>query len=304
MITRSDLLNDPLKCASQYALEISVGVGARLKSRAVADAPQQVQDFQVVGGEDRVRTVRLKTVKRTCEISVGAYDPDVDDENRFAVYYLPWEMNRIVRTKLKPSRRVKLGAEPRIFFTANLNGCMVSVEGPASEPTVYHSNVIDYKGSPGSDPRVDEEKAKRRIGKKVSAMLSGYHAMSSQHDNRKKTYTEPGHVTQFRYQVMLGRPSAALHERRARLLLEEQDEELAERLAGTVVTTPESRGAVFGVRGENGNWAFYWQRQLLMRFSRVDSNGNGTTRLTRLYEDWSTLRCEQFWPAGPGTMKF
>jgi hypothetical protein len=305
MITKSELLKNPETCASLYAFEISSGGAIRLKHRDVVDADPNVQDFLVVGGEGRVRTAWLKTVKRTCMVTVGPYDPSADDEDQFPIYYLPWEENRIVRTKLKRSRRVQLAAEPRVFFTANLNGCMVSVEGPADEPTVYHANVIDYKGSPGADPTIDEEKAKRRIGKKVQAMLSGYHAMSGQHDNRRKTYVEPGHITQYRYQVLLGRPSGQLQEERARQVLEEDDLALTKKAIGSVVTTPQSRGAVFGVRDASGKWAFYFQRQLLVRYSRVDGiNHDGSQRLTRLYEDWSTLRCEKFWPAGPGVMRF
>jgi hypothetical protein len=304
MITKSELLKDPMKCASIYALEIVSGGVTRLKPKVVTDADPNVADFLVVGGESRVRTAFLRTLKRTCTVNVGPYDPQADDEVEFPVYYLPWEENRVVRTKLKRSRRVELTGEPQVFFTANLNGCLVSVEGPAEEPTVYHSNVIDYKGSPGGDPTVPEDKANRRIGKKVGAMLSGYHGMSAQHDNRKKTHIEPGHISQYRYQVLLGRPSAEVDKDRARRLLEEQDGQLAKTLVGTVVTTPETRGAVFGVR-QGGKWAFYYQRQLLVAYNRVDGlRSDGTPLLTRLYEDWSTLRCEKFWPGGPSTMTF
>ena len=305
MITKSELLKEPVKCGSIYGFEIQSGAGTRWKRKAVDAADPNVQSFAVVGGESRVRTATLRTVQRTCRVNVGPYDPDADYEDEFPVYYLHWEENGLVRIKLKRSRRVELKAEPRVFFTANLNGCLVSVEGPADEPTVYHSNVTDYKGSPGNDQSVPQDKALRRIGKKVAAMYSGYRAMSTQHDNRSETHIQPGHISQYQYQTLVGRPSGAKDERRARTLLEEQARELGKHTAGSVVTSEQSRGAVFGVRDQAGRWAFYFQRQLKVRFHRVHLDlPTGTTQLIPLYEDWATLRCERFWPDGPSVMRF
>ncbi|HWM91703.1 MAG TPA: hypothetical protein VN493_13125 [Thermoanaerobaculia bacterium] len=100
------------------------------------------------------------------------------------VYWLPWGMNQIYRTALRPSRKFEdedwkteygvrmfrdtvekfsdtserdtvfnhrmkvledLGnLRPKIFFTAAVNGCSVFIEGTEEEPIVYHANASDH----------------------------------------------------------------------------------------------------------------------------------------------------------------
>jgi hypothetical protein len=135
VITRSKLLKSPEEVGREYAFLVYCGTLVKRKPKAVANAPSQIKAFQQVPGDSRVCTASLAVAVRTCNVSILSYSPLQESETTFPVYYLPWDMNKAIRVTLKPSKHQALAREPDVFFTDNLNGCMVTVEGPPDRPT-------------------------------------------------------------------------------------------------------------------------------------------------------------------------
>jgi hypothetical protein len=61
------------------------------------------------------------------------------------IYFLPWKSHRIVSLTIPAGTR-----GPNIFFTAGINGCSVFVDGPDTNPTIYHAGVTTPWRRPGN----------------------------------------------------------------------------------------------------------------------------------------------------------
>lgn len=303
MITRSKLLNAPAEYGRKYALLIERGTDVNMKAKAVGNAPKQIHGFHQVHGAARACTASLAVNVRACTVKVSAYSALQDTETTFPIYYLPWDMNKTIRMTLKPSKHQALSREPDVFFTDNLNGCMVTVEGPPDRPTVYHSNVIDFLGSPGGDPKIEEDVARLYIAAKVLVMEKGYKLMSAQHDKvreARKGLLHPMSVTQEQYQVLLGRPSEDVALCEAMSLIA-NDKKFTYDKVGGEFRCEMSLGSVFGVRSETGFWHFYYQRLILVSFYKK-TGPETNPQFVFARQDWRCLTCDEFWPFGSGTM--
>ncbi len=64
-----------------------------------------------------------------------------------AAYVLPWSMNCGIGMQLKKPDGVQ--NEPTFFITAQLNGCLVCIDGELDEPYVWHFNAKNTGGSIG-----------------------------------------------------------------------------------------------------------------------------------------------------------
>jgi hypothetical protein len=303
MITRSKLLKSPAEYGRKYAFLVQRGLALNLKAKAVANAPKQIELFQQVQGGSRVCTASLSVKVRACTVAVAPYSALQDDDTTFPIYFLPWEMNRTIRVTLKPSKHQVLAREPDVFFTDNLNGCLVTVEGPPDRPTVYHSNVIDYLGSPGGNPAIEEELARLYIEAKAIVMEKGYKLMSAQHDKvgeARKGLLHPMSVNQHQYQVLVGRPSGEKAVVEAMDIIA-RDKKISYHDVSGHFACEASLGSVFGVRDGNGYWSFYYQRLVLVTFYRKEGPVDNP-KFVYAHQDWRCLTCDMFWPFGSGTM--
>lgn len=306
MITRSKLLSRPDDCGRRYSFLIKgkseAPVDVNLKDKAVAHAPSSIQGFHQVHGGSRACTASLSIEGRACTVFVSPYSP-VDTETAFPVYYLPWDSNRVFRMTLKPSKHQKLHREPDVFFTANLNGCMVTVEGPPDRPTVYHSNMADFLGSPALDLGIPDDLAKVYIDAKVLMMGKAYTLMSTQYDKMgeaRKGLLDPRAITQDKYQVLLGRPGEDKALAEAMDLIARDKKIKYDEVSGKF-ECEESLGSVFGVRATTGMWSFYYQRLLLVSFHRKAGTLSEPKFICERL-DWRCLTCDMFWPFGSGSI--
>lgn len=307
MITREKLLRDPEGCGSKYAFLLQRGIVPELKDKAVVGAPKHIANFAQVPGSCRVTQATLTVgTGRTCTVGVSAYTPATDTSASFPIYYLPWAEDQVVRVTLKPSKHQAVSREPDVFFTDNLQGCMVTVEGPPENPTVYHSNVVSFLGSPAGERGLREDLARFYIEAKVIVMEQGYKAMSAQHDKvgelNRKGLLHPKSINQHAYQSLLGRPSGEQDEKRylEKIMADKGVKGFSDR--GGIVKFEVSKGTVFGVRSY-GYWHFYYQRLLCGSFFRKEETKDPLKpRLVWLYDDWRPLYCNEFWPFGEGSL--
>jgi len=58
-------------------------------------------------------------------------------------YWLPWTVNNTNKITLVDKRPYKSGGTPLAFFTAQLTGCSIIIQGDRLAPTVYHTNARD-----------------------------------------------------------------------------------------------------------------------------------------------------------------
>jgi hypothetical protein len=304
VITREKLLLDPEGYGSKYAFLVQRGTACHMKAKAVVGKPKQIVNFCQVQGGSRVLTASLVQKARTCTVAVADFDAGGDSSTTFPIYYLPWDKNQVIRVTLKPSKHRAVVREPDVFFTDNLNGCMVTVEGPPDRPTVYHSNVMDYLGSPGGDTSMEQDVAELYIAAKAMAMEKGYKAMSREHDKAgesRKGLLHPKSITQDAYQTLVGRPSAAEDETRwITKVMADRGVKFNEN--GGVIQFEQSLGTVFGVRGDR-YWRFFYQRLLCGSvYGKRPRTGPQEPGLVWLYDDWRPLYCREFWPFGEGTI--
>jgi hypothetical protein len=67
--------------------------------------------------------------------------PSRTSPDSFEQFWLPWESLSITKNHL-PAVPAKGGDDfPSVFMTAGINGCSVFVDGPATQPTVYHAGI-------------------------------------------------------------------------------------------------------------------------------------------------------------------
>lgn len=306
MITRSKLLSLPAEYGRRYSFLVKGSsespIDFNLKNKTVANAPRTIEGFHQVHGDSRVCTASLSIEGRACTVSVGNYSP-VDTETIFPVYYLPWDLDRVYRVTLKPSKHQAVSREPDVFFTANLNGCMVTVEGPPDRPTVYHSNMASFLGDPGTDKSLSEEVAQLYISAKALMMGKAYSLMSEQHDKTgeaRKGLLGPKSITQDKYQVLLGRPGEDEALAQAMDLIA-RDKKIKYDNASGKFECEQSLGSVFGVRAATGLWSFYYQRLLLVSFLRKEGTPSKPKFAWERF-DWRCLTCDMFWPFGSGSI--
>ncbi len=215
-VTPQAIIDNPLAFGRQYPIEIDssgVNFGADSKTKTVATTQAHINSFEQVKGSSRVRTAGIEGDLGRCFVVL-----DNPTTNLVPIFYLHWAMNSVCRITLKPSS----GPAPRLFFTANLNGCMVVVEGSRDCPTVYHANAAAAAPSTAG-PRLNphpltETAAKGAIDTKVATMQQAFSDLSQTFDKRKKHNKFLGRfgrnrrpaskaVSQYDYDMLLGRGS-------------------------------------------------------------------------------------------------
>ena len=74
--------------------------------------------------------------------------------DRVPTWFLPWQSNTLVEMTIPRSSGLNEDDpnDPRIFFTAAINGCSVMVRGDAREPTIVHAGISQGQTPYGNQP--------------------------------------------------------------------------------------------------------------------------------------------------------
>lgn len=70
------------------------------------------------------------------------------------VWFLSWESHHLIEMNIPPRQNEDDNdpQDPKIFFTAAINGCSVFVQGDPSSPTVTHAGISQTQTPYGNDP--------------------------------------------------------------------------------------------------------------------------------------------------------
>ncbi len=235
-----------------------------------------------------------------------------------AIYYLPWLANCSVRTTLRPRSTTtregnakdkiitKLGNisdyqvnpdDPDIFFTAAVDGCMVSVTGPTDEPTVFHSNAKDFD----TETEVGKEDDARIP--KMNQDLNNFMAQQPKRlRNSNSPSVDPKAATAFQY---MSDPQT-------------QNITTPTQLSPTErITFKKKMGTVFGRRDEEGQWKFFFEKLLKYDLHQYADQQNRVLILGCIPYRYTTTEWgpggyrfrhdvppQEFWPAGNGHVLF
>jgi hypothetical protein len=264
-----DLYDDPLATAKTYALKIAGTADVREKrfSVYVEAGPLSYTEtlrttfnqLQVKAGTPVYATGQEDTAKGITGKSaiINTFWKDPPGENATRVYYLPWGIKSIYRVTPKAATGESL--DGNLFFTGNLDGCMVSIMGTPKEPTIYHSNARGLKYDPDLSDFLENLEKIDRMHKGVATFAS----MPKKGQNQDEATRNPKHFSflaynQGSYQVQLS----------------------------TVLIQNLSYGAVFGVR-KQGLWTFFQQSYEVV--ARKEMDGGKWVRFSVNY-------ARQLWP--------
>jgi hypothetical protein len=240
-----------------------------------------------------------------------------------AIYYLPWSKDQVLRTTLRSVKAAALRAgkvaaavnppnaaanppqntnDPDVFFTANVNGCMVTVEGTREEPTVFHANAMSIGGSPVNFAvhQRDAAGARDAMVAKAAAMSRRTATMSLDAPKvpRAGAPVVAQEMKQAQYQYLVSENMAGAGQEAE---IERVRAEIG-RASGfrdkldRRVRFESSVGTVFGVRDNAGLWTFYYQKLVNYKIYKPKGVWSPT------WEEqpgslWYVAECRQFWPA-------
>jgi hypothetical protein len=127
------LYDNPIVTAKQYALMIAGYADSREKTLATPDSGNSLEFRQVYAGRETFASIRSESATQAV---IDVFN--TENMNSVQSYYLPWGRGTIYRVTPKISHTETIAGN--LFFTANLDGCMVSVSGTQEVPTIYHAN--------------------------------------------------------------------------------------------------------------------------------------------------------------------
>ena len=280
MPTFQTLYDEPLNTARQYAMVIS-GQNAHVRQKAVANTTLQL--MQVYAGEACYATLTSESERLLVQASNNA------GTNTPHVYFLPWARTSIYRIRPKPSNTA--GPDGNLFFTPNLDGCMVTIDGTADAPTIYHSNSAGMHYSRDEDEAMDQQTSEE--GKfimeqnlKIRNMalnVGSFKTLAAKNPVVPTTPVKPSR--DFDMTEYGGLPK----------------QDLKENKFGNMDLQQEFLyGAVFGVR-KNGEWIFYKQsfETLRKEWDELESSWipfSTPARVRRKILKYRVVSAEKFWP--------
>jgi len=182
-------------------------------------------------------------------------------------YWLPWKVNDTNKITLVDKRRHKTGGTPLAFFTAQLTGCSIVVQGNRMTPTVYHTNARDSTFG-GTEPTRKAHRAAIQ-----EARLSRF-------DPPKRGGGEEI-IVHAREYMSDAHPDVALRLAQQYQLVNIDPDEVLSRTEA---------GMTFGVLNTIQGWKFYLHRYLFL----VSAGVQGAVRT------WQGLGCQAIDPNGVG----
>jgi len=275
-MSSAKFLEDPLEFAKKNAILPQLGLedADRLKPKKVNP---NLTVYQVKGG-NRILFANIVAKDGAHNCFEVEFNPAQLTESWFPVYWLPWQYNKTYRITLKRSEKTTVWdkrdrlANPHVFFTGALSGCMVHIDGDPFEPTVYHSNARDLKHDP---PPSKDDTVRWSMMLKAQAMNADVVAAQTKFPKGESHYARQ-HADAFLYT-----PHVANAEK-----LEKLRTRATEKLKADFVQ-PVPLGMVFGVKSQGlGVWTFYYQS--LIQFI-IQKN-------SKKHEVWVVRECKRFWP--------
>jgi hypothetical protein len=229
---------------------------------------------------------------------------DAPQEHGFPCFWLPWGGNEIYKMTLVDKRPDKTGGEPKIFFTAAVNGCSIFVEGSEEAPTVYHANALGMNPN-GFDPNtqlfalradrsmlmrdrllaIPEPKRGNGVGLRVTEggdyMIDYMQAVPTQEEQRLK---EEAARWLRKKKIQYGTGTAM----GARGLQRDLD-----------IQVETHEGTVFGVK-KGKRWSFYYQRRVSAQYATPKSSTADLTQARNWdrHSLWLSAEVVKFWPTG------
>lgn len=278
--TFQTLYDEPLNTARQYAMVIS-GQNAHVRQKAVANTTLQL--MQVYAGEACYATLTPESQRLLIQASNNA------GTNTPHVYFLPWARTSIYR--IRPKAANTPGFDGNLFFTPNLDGCMVTIDGSADAPTIYHSN------SAGMNYSRDEDEAMQRQTTQEGQFIMEQNLKirnMALNANKFKTLAAKNPIVpttplkapkDFDMMEYGGLPKQDLQENKFKNM-DLQQEFLY--------------GAVFGVR-KNGEWVFYKQSFETVRkeWDELETSWvpfSKPTVVRKKILKYRVVSADQFWP--------
>jgi hypothetical protein len=157
MSLNGEFLKNPITFLRTYALSPPDGTaGQVIKSWTVPNAgnissganglTNSTVSFKQTGGISKSFS-SFKPHGLFPECLTVSVSPTRTSDDDFVQYWLPWDSLAITRYRLPPYPAAlvdddeDLEAFPRFFMTAGINGCSIFVDGPATQPTVYHAGI-------------------------------------------------------------------------------------------------------------------------------------------------------------------
>jgi hypothetical protein len=262
-----DLYDNPLAVAKTYALKMAgqATVRERLFTVFVEGGPLShtiklqttLNQLQVKAGTPVYAIAKEDSGKEYSGKSVLINAFTEDPGNAPRVYYLPWAKKSIYRVTPKPATSETL--DGNLFFTANLDGCMVSIMGTREEPTIYHSNAAGLDYDPNLTGLLENLAKINEMRKGVATFAS----MPKKGKLQNETTQNPKHFDFLAY-----------------------DQGSVQFSVGETLIQNLSYGAVFGVR-KQGVWTFYKQSYEVL--ARKEMGGEKWVR-------YSVNYAKQLWP--------
>ncbi|MFM9915483.1 MAG: hypothetical protein ACKVOX_06720 [Rhizobacter sp.] len=80
--------------------------------------------------------------------------PDKVPRGYLPVWFLPWESRHLIEMTIPPRSNDDDDdpEDPKLFFTAGINGCSVFVRGDPTSPTITHAGITQSQTPYGNDP--------------------------------------------------------------------------------------------------------------------------------------------------------
>lgn len=268
-------LDDPVEFAKKNALVPALGteVIENLKPKVVSP---NLTIYQVKGKN------RILFSKISKNAEQNRYDVQFSaaalTKEWFPIYWLPWNEDQTYRITLKASDKTFVRdannrlADPNVFITAALTGCMVHVDGDPWQPTVYHSNAKNLKHEPPPSP---EEALPWSMVQKANAMNERVRQAQTAHPKGQSHYARQW-ADAFTYM-----PLSASEKRTEKLRLR------AMKVLQADMVVPVQLGTVFGIRSrDTALWSFYYQSLLRIIYFKGDTK----------FTVWLVRECKRFWP--------
>jgi len=273
------LYQSPLQTAGEFAVVVS-GAIADVRQKPPGN-PQDLTFMQV----------RASTpVYAKCKAEAGCLEIEAVNlgAGNTRIYFLPWAKTSIHRVRPKAGNTP--GLNGNLFFTPNLDGCMVTVEGTPENPTVYHANAADAPLTPDEQQVLETAMGTSNEGlienlikiKKMKTGLAAFSAIPPKNPPPMLNLLDKAHFDLLEYDL----GSTTKFTPNAFKL---QD-----------MTQSLHYGTVFGVR-KNGAWTFYKQSYRIVRRKWYAQDrgflGLGKPQLVeREACKYNVASIRQFWP--------
>lgn len=282
MPTFQDLYNNPLGTAGQYPLVISGSINS-VRQKAAHGATLELMQVYAGRAVYAAATTEGNVLKVKASGNAGTATPQV--------YFLPWARGAIYR--IRPKQANTAGVASNLFFTPNLDGCMITVEGTPDAPTIYHSNAATIQFTP------EEQQSMTGVSEMATYTTEQHLKIAKMAQNAQ--LFQGVAARNPRVPTTPAKPSKDFDILEYSPTLPQQVMNVAD-WGLQLLSQDFLYGAVFGVR-KNGVWTFYKQSFRIQRqeWDEVQKKGwnpfSSETQLVRQKTvTYAVTSAEKYWP--------